>query len=212
MGSASFFAAALLSALAYTYCHHLNRPSAESAVIHPSTPNHLTYNKQGNTTPKNEKYIPMEFKVGAVCSWVMSPLLCACIWQQILCLHTVDAKQEQSPCERRDVQPLLFPASLQQHVHHHLLPSQSKQVRLPSGLPLQDLHAQLRGGQAVTTKQKKQPSLLTPPPPWRVSSFKTNTPRLFYYPVGQESLKVNTKIILMFQFESVNKILKARFI
>lgn len=62
VGTASFFAAALLSALAYTYCHHLNRPSAESAVIHPSTPNHLTYNKQGNT-PKNEKYIPMEFKV-----------------------------------------------------------------------------------------------------------------------------------------------------
>lgn len=64
VGSASFFAAALLSALAYTYCHHLNRPSAESAVIHPSTPNHLTYNKQGNDTPKNEKYILMEFKVG----------------------------------------------------------------------------------------------------------------------------------------------------
>lgn len=64
VGSASFFAAALLSALAYSYCHHLNRPSAESAVIHPSTPNHLTYNKQGNATPKNEKYIPMEFKVG----------------------------------------------------------------------------------------------------------------------------------------------------
>uniref|UniRef100_A0A3Q3AYH7 Sema domain-containing protein n=1 Tax=Kryptolebias marmoratus TaxID=37003 RepID=A0A3Q3AYH7_KRYMA len=62
VGSASFFAAALLSGLAFSYCHHLNRPSAESAVIHPSTPNHLTYNKQGNATPKNEKYIPMEFK------------------------------------------------------------------------------------------------------------------------------------------------------
>ncbi|KAF0038966.1 hypothetical protein F2P81_009450 [Scophthalmus maximus] len=62
VGLASFFAAALLSALAYTSCHHLNRPSAESAVIHPSTPNHLTYNKPDNTTPKNEKYIPMEFK------------------------------------------------------------------------------------------------------------------------------------------------------
>uniref|UniRef100_A0AAQ5Y1P6 Semaphorin-2A n=1 Tax=Amphiprion ocellaris TaxID=80972 RepID=A0AAQ5Y1P6_AMPOC len=62
VGSASFFAAALLSALGWTYCHHLNRPSAESAVIHPSTPNHLTYNKPGNATPKNEKYIPMEFK------------------------------------------------------------------------------------------------------------------------------------------------------
>lgn len=66
VGSASFFAAALLSGLAFSYCHHLNRPSAESAVIHPSTPNHLTYNKQGNATPKNEKYIPMEFKVGYV--------------------------------------------------------------------------------------------------------------------------------------------------
>ncbi|MEQ2208071.1 hypothetical protein XENOCAPTIV_024386 [Xenoophorus captivus] len=64
VGSASFFAAALLSGLAYSYCHHLNRPSAESAVIHPSTPNHLMYNKQGNVAPKNEKYIPMEFKVG----------------------------------------------------------------------------------------------------------------------------------------------------
>ncbi|KAL3045585.1 hypothetical protein OYC64_013784 [Pagothenia borchgrevinki] len=62
VGSASFFAAALLSALAYSYCYQLNRASAESAVIHPSTPNHLTYNKQGNATPKNEKYIPMEFK------------------------------------------------------------------------------------------------------------------------------------------------------
>ncbi|KAM4538121.1 semaphorin-5B-like [Fundulus diaphanus] len=63
VGSASFFAAALLSGLAYSYCHHLNRPSAESAVIHPSTPNHLTYNKQGNVAAKNEKYIPMEFKM-----------------------------------------------------------------------------------------------------------------------------------------------------
>ncbi|XP_027863128.1 semaphorin-5B-like [Xiphophorus couchianus] len=62
VGLASFFAAALLSGLAYFYCHHLNRPSAESAIIHPSTPNHLTYNKQGNVAPKNEKYIPMEFK------------------------------------------------------------------------------------------------------------------------------------------------------
>uniref|UniRef100_A0A3Q3VTF2 Semaphorin-5A n=1 Tax=Mola mola TaxID=94237 RepID=A0A3Q3VTF2_MOLML len=62
VGLASFFAAVLLSALAYSYCHHFGRPSAESAVIHPNTPNHLTYNKQGNSTPKNEKYIPMEFK------------------------------------------------------------------------------------------------------------------------------------------------------
>ncbi|XP_077468986.1 semaphorin-5B-like isoform X1 [Stigmatopora argus] len=60
VGIASFFAAALLSALAFAYCHHLSRPSAESAVIHPSRHNHLTYNKQDNATPKNEKYIPME--------------------------------------------------------------------------------------------------------------------------------------------------------
>lgn len=63
VGAASFFAAALLSALAYTYCHQLGRPPAETGVIHPSTPNHLTCNKRGNATPKNEKYIPMEFKV-----------------------------------------------------------------------------------------------------------------------------------------------------
>lgn len=63
VGLATFLAAGLLSALAFSYCHHLNRPSAESAVIHPSTPNHLTYNKHGNAMPKNEKYIPMEFKV-----------------------------------------------------------------------------------------------------------------------------------------------------
>ncbi|KAM8871971.1 semaphorin-5B-like [Synchiropus picturatus] len=62
VGMASFFAAGLLSALVFTYCHHMNRASAESAVIHPSTPNHLTYNKQDNTVPKNEKYIAMEFK------------------------------------------------------------------------------------------------------------------------------------------------------
>ncbi|XP_037127186.1 semaphorin-5B-like isoform X2 [Syngnathus acus] len=60
VGMASFCAAALLSALAVAYCHHLNRPSVESVVIHPSTHNHLTYNKHDNTTPKNEKYIPME--------------------------------------------------------------------------------------------------------------------------------------------------------
>ncbi|XP_028326711.1 semaphorin-5B-like isoform X2 [Gouania willdenowi] len=63
VGAGSFFAAALLSALAYTYCHHLNQPTAESAVIHPTTPNHLNYNKRGNAAPKNEKYIPMEFKM-----------------------------------------------------------------------------------------------------------------------------------------------------
>ncbi|XP_075873317.1 semaphorin-5B-like isoform X2 [Nelusetta ayraudi] len=62
VGLAAFLAAGLLSALAFSYCHHLSRPSAESAVIHPSAPNHLAYNKRGNAPAKNEKYIPMEFK------------------------------------------------------------------------------------------------------------------------------------------------------
>lgn len=70
-----------------------------------------------------------------------------------LCLHATDAKQEQSARQRRDVQPLPLPAALRQHVHHHLLPSQPGQVRLPPGLALQDLHAQLRGGQAPKTNQ-----------------------------------------------------------
>lgn len=65
VGLASFFVAALLSAMGYSYCYHLNRTTSESAVIHPSTPNHLNYNKPGNAAPKNEKYIPMEFKVGS---------------------------------------------------------------------------------------------------------------------------------------------------
>lgn len=65
VGLAAFLAAGLLSALAFSYCHHLSRPSAESAVIHPSAPNHLAYNKRGNGQAKNEKYIPMEFKVGS---------------------------------------------------------------------------------------------------------------------------------------------------
>lgn len=66
VGLAAFLAAGLLSALAFSYCHHLSRPSAESAVIHPSAPNHLAYNKRGNGQAKNEKYIPMEFKVGSL--------------------------------------------------------------------------------------------------------------------------------------------------
>ncbi|KAG7250832.1 hypothetical protein CRUP_011525, partial [Coryphaenoides rupestris] len=68
VGGASFFLAALLSALAFAYCQRLSHaPSHESAVIHPSTPNHLTYGKQANAhaaAPKNDKYTPMEFKVG----------------------------------------------------------------------------------------------------------------------------------------------------
>lgn len=66
VGGASFFLAALLSALAFAYCQRLSHaPSHESAVIHPSTPNHLTYGKQANAhpaAPKNDKYTPMEFK------------------------------------------------------------------------------------------------------------------------------------------------------
>uniref|UniRef100_A0A8C9S910 Semaphorin-5A n=1 Tax=Scleropages formosus TaxID=113540 RepID=A0A8C9S910_SCLFO len=47
--------------LAYIYCQKFHKQSQESAVIHPTTPNHLSY--KGNSTPKNEKYTPMEFKV-----------------------------------------------------------------------------------------------------------------------------------------------------
>ncbi|XP_036807640.1 semaphorin-5B-like isoform X1 [Oncorhynchus mykiss] len=59
-GALCFFAAVGLSVLVYAYCQRLHKPSQESAVIHPTTPNHLSY--KGNTTPKNEKYTPMEFK------------------------------------------------------------------------------------------------------------------------------------------------------
>lgn len=57
-----FLGAGLLSFLIYVYCQRVHKPSQESAIIHPTTPNHLNY--KGNTTPKNEKYTPMEFKVG----------------------------------------------------------------------------------------------------------------------------------------------------
>uniref|UniRef100_A0AAY4BZR5 Semaphorin-5A n=1 Tax=Denticeps clupeoides TaxID=299321 RepID=A0AAY4BZR5_9TELE len=59
-GVSCFLGAGLLSFLVYVYCQHFHKPSQESAVIHPTTPNHLSY--KGNTTPKNEKYTPMEFK------------------------------------------------------------------------------------------------------------------------------------------------------
>ncbi|KAK1165896.1 semaphorin-5B isoform X1 [Acipenser oxyrinchus oxyrinchus] len=52
--------ASLLTFLIYAYCQKCQKQTQESAVIHPSTPNHLNY--KGNTTPKNEKYTPMEFK------------------------------------------------------------------------------------------------------------------------------------------------------
>lgn len=62
-GVSCFLGAGLLSFLVYVYCQRFHKPSQESAVIHPTTPNHLSY--KGNTTPKNEKYTPMEFKVRA---------------------------------------------------------------------------------------------------------------------------------------------------
>lgn len=60
-GVSCFLGAGLLSFLIYVYCQRFHKPSQESAIIHPTTPNHLNY--KGNTTPKNEKYTPMEFKV-----------------------------------------------------------------------------------------------------------------------------------------------------
>ncbi|KAM3838409.1 semaphorin-5B-like [Diretmus argenteus] len=83
VGLASFFVAVLLSTLAYAYCQRLNHPTVESDAIHPSTPNHLSYNKQGNATAKNEKYTPMEFKMlnknnlhmnDETCNYFTSPL------------------------------------------------------------------------------------------------------------------------------------------
>ncbi|XP_031440888.1 semaphorin-5B isoform X3 [Clupea harengus] len=59
-GVSCFLGAGLLSFLVYVYCQRFHKQSQESAVIHPTTPNHLNY--KGNTTPKNEKYTPMEFK------------------------------------------------------------------------------------------------------------------------------------------------------
>ncbi|KTF81039.1 hypothetical protein cypCar_00011533 [Cyprinus carpio] len=59
-GLSCFLGAGLLSFLVYVYYQRFHKPSQESAVIHPTTPNHLNY--KGNTTPKNEKYTPMEFK------------------------------------------------------------------------------------------------------------------------------------------------------
>uniref|UniRef100_A0A671XQM2 Semaphorin-5A n=1 Tax=Sparus aurata TaxID=8175 RepID=A0A671XQM2_SPAAU len=63
-GVSCFLGAGLLSFLIYVYCQRVHKPSQESAVIHPTTPNHLNY--KGNTTPKNEKYTPMEFKMNSV--------------------------------------------------------------------------------------------------------------------------------------------------
>ncbi|XP_061923374.1 semaphorin-5B-like isoform X2 [Entelurus aequoreus] len=59
-GVSCFLGAGLLSFLVYVYHQRFHKPSQESSVIHPTTPNHLNY--KGNSTPKNEKYTPMEFK------------------------------------------------------------------------------------------------------------------------------------------------------
>ncbi|XP_062384183.1 semaphorin-5B [Sardina pilchardus] len=53
-GVGGFVGAVLLSLVVYLYLQKVHRPSQESAVIHPSTPNHLP--------PNNDKYTPMEFK------------------------------------------------------------------------------------------------------------------------------------------------------
>ncbi|XP_051260270.1 semaphorin-5B isoform X2 [Dicentrarchus labrax] len=63
-GVSCFLGAGLLSFLIYVYCQRVHKPSQESAIIHPTTPNHLNY--KGNTTPKNEKYTPMEFKFSKI--------------------------------------------------------------------------------------------------------------------------------------------------
>uniref|UniRef100_A0A9J7YJ40 Semaphorin-5A n=1 Tax=Cyprinus carpio carpio TaxID=630221 RepID=A0A9J7YJ40_CYPCA len=60
-GACCFLGAVLLSVLVYVYCQRLRKPPQESAVIHPSTPNHLHY-KENSCAPKNDLYTPMEFK------------------------------------------------------------------------------------------------------------------------------------------------------
>uniref|UniRef100_A0A672N1G9 Semaphorin 5B n=1 Tax=Sinocyclocheilus grahami TaxID=75366 RepID=A0A672N1G9_SINGR len=60
-GACCFLGAVLLSILVYVYCQRLRKPPQESAVIHPSTPNHLHY-KENSCAPKNDLYTPMEFK------------------------------------------------------------------------------------------------------------------------------------------------------
>uniref|UniRef100_A0A671NHA6 Semaphorin-2A n=1 Tax=Sinocyclocheilus anshuiensis TaxID=1608454 RepID=A0A671NHA6_9TELE len=60
-GACCFLGAVLLSVLVYVYCQRLRKPPQESAVIHPSTPNHL-HSKENSCVPKNDLYTPMEFK------------------------------------------------------------------------------------------------------------------------------------------------------
>lgn len=61
-GVSCFLGSGLLTLAVYLSCQHCQRQSQESTVVHPATPNHLHY--KGGGTPKNEKYTPLEFKVG----------------------------------------------------------------------------------------------------------------------------------------------------
>ncbi|TSK42108.1 Semaphorin-5B [Bagarius yarrelli] len=60
-GAASFLVALLGSILVYVFLQKVYKPIQEPAVIHPNTTNHLQ-SKHNTSTPKNEKYTPMEFK------------------------------------------------------------------------------------------------------------------------------------------------------
>lgn len=62
-GVSCFLGSGLLTLAVYLSCQRCRRQSQESTLVHPATPNHLHY--KGGGTPKNEKYTPMEFKVGA---------------------------------------------------------------------------------------------------------------------------------------------------
>uniref|UniRef100_G1QHK5 Semaphorin 5B n=1 Tax=Nomascus leucogenys TaxID=61853 RepID=G1QHK5_NOMLE len=53
-GVSCFLGSGLLTLAVYLSCQHCQRQSQESTLVHP-----------GGGTPKNEKYTPMEFKVGA---------------------------------------------------------------------------------------------------------------------------------------------------
>ena len=63
-GISCFLGSGLLTLAVYLSCQHCQHQSQESTLVHPATPNHLHY--KGGGTPKNEKYTPMEFKVGAL--------------------------------------------------------------------------------------------------------------------------------------------------
>lgn len=64
-GVSCFLGSGLLTLAVYLSWQHCQRQSQESTLVHPATPNHLHYKSGG--TPKNEKYTPMEFKVGPLC-------------------------------------------------------------------------------------------------------------------------------------------------